>query len=142
MKLKYAAALFAGLALATHAHAANVSLTITGIEARGGQLMVGLQTENQFLQAAGIAGEIFNNPGAGSKTVTLDVPVGRYSVSVLHDEDGDGDMAIANKGMPMEGWTMPNAEALRGAPTFDVVGFDVPEVGTSLTLQMIYPEAK
>ena len=51
-------------------------------------------------------------------------------------------MAIANKGMPMEGWTMPNAEALRGAPTFDVVGFDVPEVGTSLTLQMIYPEAK
>ena len=123
------------------ASAAPVTLTIEEVEARGGTLLVGLQTEDQFLKTAGIAGQLIPSPSSGTHTVSLDVPAGRYSVSVLHDVNDDQDMAVNASGMPEEGWTMYNAEQLRGAPTFELVGFDVDETGTDLTLHMIYPTA-
>lgn len=131
---------FALSTAAAPAMAGDVTLTIDGVQARGGQLLVGLQSRDQFLKPAGDHGQIIENPRAGTHTVVLrNVPAGDYSVSVLHDADDDGQMKLAG-GMPAEGWTMLNAETLRAAPTFEQVKFSAPQSGAvSLRASMIYP---
>ena len=126
--------------VAAPALAGDVTLTLEGVQARGGKLLVGLQTRDQFLKPAGDHGEIIEGPRAGTHTVVpRNVPAGDYSVSVLHDADGDGQMKMQG-GMPAEGWTMLNAQSLRAAPTFDQVDFTVPATGAvSVKASMIYP---
>ena len=96
-----------------------------------------------FLKQAGDHGEIIKAPTAGTRVVTLkDVPPGDYSVSVLHDMNGDQQMALAN-GMPAEGWAMFRGETLRAAPTFDQVKFTVPASGDAqVSVAMQYPAGR
>lgn len=128
------------LTAAAPAFAADVTLTLDGVQARGGRLLVALQTRDQFLKHEGAYGEIIADPAAGTRTVVFrDVAPGDYSLSVLHDADGDGQMKL-NGVMPAEGWTMLNAETLRAAPQFDQVDFAVPASGpVALKVSMIYP---
>lgn len=131
---------FALSAASAPAVAGDVTVTIDGVQARGGQLLVGLQSRDQFLKPAGDHGQIIENPRTGTHTVVLrNVPAGDYSLSVLHDADDDGQMNMAG-GLPAEGWTMLNAETLRAAPTFEQVKFSAPQSGAvSLRASMIYP---
>ncbi|WP_292084950.1 MULTISPECIES: DUF2141 domain-containing protein [unclassified Brevundimonas] len=131
------------LAGAGSALAGDVVITVTGVQARGGDLLVGLQTSAQFLKHEGDHGEIIKSPVAGTRVVTLkDVPPGDYSVSVLHDMNGDQQMAMAN-GMPAEGWAMFRGETLRAAPTFDRVKFTVPASGDArVSVAMQYPAGR
>ena len=134
------------LALATAtlllpAHTADVKLTITGVEAQGGILWVGLQTEDQFMKPAGEHVSKIEAPTAGTHTITLtDVEPGTYSVSAFHDLDGDVEMDLDENYRPKEGWGMNKGTELRGAPTFANVSFDVPSGGTALSIEMIYPQ--
>lgn len=135
------AALLAASALAAPAMAGDVAVTLDGVQARGGKLLMALQTRDQFLQAAGAYGEVVDNPQAGTRTVILrNVAPGAYSLSVLHDEDGDGAMKMDGY-MPGEGWSMLNGAELRATPTFDQVDFEVPASGgrTEIRAAMIYP---
>lgn len=129
----------ASLALAVPAFAGDVTVTLTGVQARGGVLLAALQTQGQFMQAAGAYGERITDPATGAVRVTFrDVAPGDYALMVLHDEDGDGQMKTSGS-MPAEGWAMLNGDTLRAAPTFDQVRFNVPAAGTSLTVPMSYP---
>lgn len=133
-----AVAVLACLAAAP-ALAEDVTITLTGVQARGGQLLAALQTHDQFLQPSGAYGDVIRDPAAGTLTVTFrNVQPGDYSLSVLHDADGDGQMKVQG-GMPAEGWAMVNGETLRAAPTWDQVKFAVPATGaTRLTVPMQY----
>lgn len=125
---------------ASSALAGDVTVTITGVQARGGDLLAGLQTSAQFLKHEGSYGEIIANPTAGTHTLTLhDVAAGDYSISVLHDVDGDRQMKMANN-RPAEGWAMLHGETLRAPPTFDQVKFAVPASGAvAVSVAMDYP---
>lgn len=128
------------VATAAPALAADVTLTLDGVQARGGRLLAALQTRDQFLKHEGAYGEIIADPAAGTRTIVFrNVAPGEYSVSVLHDEDDDGRMKM-NGVMPAEGWTMLNAGTLQALPQFDQVGFTVPATGAvSLKASMLYP---
>jgi uncharacterized protein (DUF2141 family) len=131
----------AALSLAAPAALAeDVTLTLTGVEARGGVLLVALQTRGQFMQAAGAHGERIADPASGDLRLTFrDVAPGDYALMVLHDEDGDGQMKM-NGYRPAEGWAMINGDALRATPTFDQVKFTVAApAGADLTVPMAYP---
>ena len=106
----------------------------------GGDLLVGLQTAGQFMKHEGQYGEVVSDPAAGTQTITLrDVAPGEYSVSALHDVDGDRQMGMEN-GRPAEGWGLLHGESLRAAPTFDQVKFSVPASGNvALSVAMVYP---
>lgn len=125
---------------AAPAFADDVTVTLTGVQARGGQLLAALQTRDQFLQPAGAYGDIIRNPSAGTVTVTFrDVAPGDYSLSVLHDIDSNGQMKMEGD-MPAEGWAMVNGAGLRATPVWDQVKFTVPASGGSrLTVPMQYP---
>ena len=128
---------------AAPAFAGDVTITLTGVQARGGDLLVGLQTASQFLKHEGAYGEVIANPPAGTRVITLhNVAAGDYSVTALHDVDGDRQMKMAD-GRPAEGWGMLHGETLRAAPTFDQVKFTVPATGdVALSVAMMdYPAA-
>jgi uncharacterized protein (DUF2141 family) len=129
----------AALSFAAPAMAEDVSVTLTGVQARGGVLLAALQTRGQFMQSAGAHGESVERPSAGTLRLTFhDVAPGDYALMVLHDEDADGQMKM-NGYMPGEGWAMLNAEALRGPPTFDLVKFTVTAGGADISVPMAYP---
>ena len=123
------------------AHAGDVTVTLTGVEARGGELLASLQTRNQFLRPEGAYGDLIAAPQAGTRTVIFrNVAPGDYSFSALHDVNGDRQMQMGPDGRPAEGWAMLNGAALRAAPTFDLVKFTVLASGdVVLTIPMAYP---
>ena len=129
----------AALSLAAPAMAEDVTVTLTGVQARGGVLLATLQTQGQFMQPAGAYGERIAGPAAGVVRVRFrDVAPGDYALMVLHDEDSDGQMKL-NGYMPAEGWAMINGDALRGPPTFDLVKFTVSASGADISVPMSYP---
>lgn len=129
----------AALSLAAPAMAGDVTVTLTGVQARGGVLLAALQTLGQFMQPAGAYGERVADPATGVVRVTFrNVAAGDYALMVLHDEDGDGQMKMDGY-MPGEGWAMINGDALRGPPAFDQVKFSVAASGAALSVPMSYP---
>ncbi len=133
-------ALAAGLAAAGTAAAAPLTVTVTGIEARGGTFYIGVQTEAQFMKQNGVAGEIIQAPEAGARTFTFDLPEGTYSVSVWHDFNGNGVFDLAGDGRPVDGWGTIQGETLRAPPTFSQVSVTLPSSGTSATVKTVYPQ--
>jgi uncharacterized protein (DUF2141 family) len=132
------AALFAG-----QAEAGEVRVTLTGVESRGGQLLVTLQTEGQFMQGQGAYNQVAAVPSQKGDValVFADVAPGEYALAVMHDEDGDYQMKRAESGMPLEGWAMSNGSTLRGPPDFATVKFTVTEAPLTLTEPVIYLQA-
>jgi len=130
------------LALASApAFADDVTITLNGVQPLGGEVLVALQTKDQFLKPAGAYGARIPAPAAaGPLTVTLkDVAPGTYSLSVLHDVNGDGQMAMDSSGMPAEGWAMKGGRDLRGPPEWATSSFQVAGNEVALTETMIYP---
>lgn len=133
-------ALAALLSTAGVAAAAPLIVTVTDIEARGGTFYVGVQTEAQFMQDAGVAGETIEAPEAGAKTFTFDLPEGTYAVSVWHDFNGNGTFDTSADGRPVDGWGAINGEKLRAAPEFGQVSIALPAGGASAAVKTFYPE--
>jgi uncharacterized protein (DUF2141 family) len=129
----------AALAVAGQALAGDVTVTLTGVQAKGGQMLVSLQTRDQFMKPTAAYGT--KAPAtAGDLTVTLqDVAPGDYAVVVMHDEDSNFQMAREPNGMPKEGWSMSGSPPMDRKPVFDEVKVAVPAEGTSVTEAMVYP---
>lgn len=126
-------------ALPAAAAASTVTLDLSGIRAGAGALYVSLQTRDQFMKPTGSYGTIIAKPAAGARTVTLpNVASGTYAASVWHDVNGNGKWDTDERGMPLDGWAMLNADTLRAKPTFDQVSFTVGDAPAALKLGMRY----
>eukprot|EP01030_Chromulinospumella_sphaerica_P016567 gene16567-16382_t len=133
--LMIAGALSASL-VAGSAFAADVAVTLTGVKADGGTMLVSLQSEEQFMKPVGAKGAI-GPATAGTMQLTVeDVPPGDYAVMVMHDADSNWTMTLKD-GKPAEGWGHSGAQ---GGKTFDAVKITVPEAGTSVTVPLDYPQ--
>lgn len=134
------AALMIGVGLASAATAADVTVTLTGVQPRGGNVLVSLQTAGEFMKPEGHYGAIATGEVAGDETVVVhNVPPGEYAVMVLHDADRDMKMAREADGKPKEGWGMSGQWTRGHRPTFTEVKITVPDAGTAVTLPMVYP---
>lgn len=136
--LKPLSAMVSALLIAPLGFAGTLTFTVDGVEARGGDLYIGVQTEAQFMQNDGIAGDVIKAPTAGAHTMSFELPNGAYSVSVWHDSDGDGVFDLKDNGMPAEGWAMTNGSQLRGLPTFDQVKVTLGDGEVSLKETIVY----
>lgn len=133
------AALTAAVTMTGAARAAEVTVTLTGVEARGGEMLVSLQTAEEFMQPRGHLGAHATAEG-GVMTLTVhDVPPGDYAVMVMHDVDGDFKMARDAGGKPREGWAMSGPRPAGRKPTFTETKITVPADGAAVTLPMVYP---
>lgn len=118
------------------AFAADVAVTLTGVKAEGGTMLVSLQSKDQFMKPVGAKGAI-GPATAGTMNLTVeDVPPGDYAVMVMHDADSNWTMTMKD-GKPAEGWGHSGGAA---GQTFDAVKITVPEAGTSVTVPLNYPQ--
>lgn len=133
-------ALMIGAGLASAAMAADVTVTLTGVQPKGGRVLVSLQTASEFMKPEGHYGSIAAGDVTGAETVVVhNVPAGEYAVMVLHDTDSDMQMARETDGRPKEGWGMSGQWTRSRRPTFTEVKITVPDAGTAVTVPMVYP---
>lgn len=123
----------------------EVRVTLTGVEARGGQILATLQTADQFMQQRGAYSAMQPAPAAnGAVTLVFtNVAPGDYTLSVLHDANGDFQMQRQPDGRPLEGWAMSNEAHVPShqRPTFADTHFTVAGLAVTLTEAMLYPAA-
>ncbi|MEX1249794.1 MAG: hypothetical protein WEA77_01180 [Hyphomonas sp.] len=101
--MKTLMAAFAAPASAGAASAAPLTVNVDAIEARGGTLYAGVQTEAQFMKNDGAAGEMIAAPEAGSRSFTLGLRGGASALSIGHDFNGNGTVDLAGDGRPEDG---------------------------------------
>ncbi|MEH6663426.1 MAG: DUF2141 domain-containing protein [Brevundimonas sp.] len=136
MKLVITAAL--ACLVAAPAAAGDVVVTLTGVEARGGEILASLNTEASFMRGQGEHGVRVPGDATGAVTLTFgDVPPGEYALMVMHDANANGRLDMSATGMPDEGFAFSNGMSM-GMPTFQAHKFTVGEDGTVLTESMLY----
>lgn len=124
--------------LAGSALAADVTVTLTGVQDRGGNMLVSLQSRDQFMKPMGAAGAM-GPAAAGTMTLVVhDVEPGDYAVLVMHDEDGNWTLTRKD-GRPAEGLASSGRGPVTHATTFDDVKISVPAGGVAMTLPVTYP---
>ena len=76
--------------------------------------------------------------GEMSAIFTVDEP-GDYSVSVWHDRDDDGRFSMTETYEILDSWGVSGTPPNDKEPTFDDVKISIPNMGTSVTIDMINP---
>lgn len=138
--MKYREILFlaASAALTASIAAADptVKVTIAGIKANQGFMMIALHGEKAW-SGAPIARMKVAVTGA-TMTVTLAAPApGRYGIKMFHDVNGDGEMATNIVGFPTEPFGFSNDAPIRfGPPSFADAGFDIGPSGAAQTITL------
>lgn len=120
----------------------EVSVIVTGLRAAKGQVLACLTTQPRAFPdcAKDPASHKLVVPVSGG-SVRLDfgpVAPGRYAISLLHDENGNGkaDMALF---MPKEGFGFSRDAPVRfGPPSFNSAAFIVADAAVQLTVRMRY----
>jgi len=132
-----ALAIAAAAALATPALAGDLTVELTGAQARPGKVYSTLSTRETLFRDGGRTA--VSDAADGTVTVTFtDVPPGDYAFMAYHDENEDGQMQMSPTGMPAEGWALSNSEQPMGPPTFDALKFTVPAEGATVRTPLIY----
>ena len=132
----FAALAAAAATLCASAAAEPLTVTIDGVEARGGTLYVSVQTEAEYMQPTGTEGSVTKEPDAGTLTYTYDVPPGDYAVTVWHDDDGNGQFDYGAGGMPADGWALSGE--VMGPPRFEDAKVTVDAGGAEVAVSMTY----
>ncbi len=126
------------LIVASPALASDLVVDVNGIRRGGGPLHIEVQTRAEFMGDAASAEATLAAPRAGAHRFTFALPPGDYAVSVWHDDNGNGRFDKDEAQMPLDGWALSNAGALRGEPTFDAVKVSLGTGGATLRLNMVY----
>jgi uncharacterized protein (DUF2141 family) len=138
MLIATAALALAGLA--GGANAAPVHVTLKGVQPRGGNILVELQTRQQYTQFPFAAGTVIDGGSKGTVEFDLDVEPGTYAGSVLHDANSNMRLDSNPAGVPLEGVSSSNVlPTAGGRASFDEAAFDVGPKGATVTMVMRYP---
>jgi len=130
----FVAALLAG----TGARAADLTITVTDLRSAKGA--VGFSVVNSSAAWNGKAAAVERRmvPVSGNE-VTLqltDLPAGEYAVSVMHDENGNGELDANFMGMPTEGYGFSNNPHVLRKPSYDEARFQLVAEGGAITIRL------
>ena len=120
---------------------AKLTIDVVDLRSRKGQLIFGV-----FKSADGFPNKAKNSVNwqirkidAAHVVFTAELPPGKYSGSVLHDENNSGDMDKNFAGVPKEGYGVTNNPKPKLRPArFDEALFTLPPEGAKLTISVQY----
>jgi uncharacterized protein (DUF2141 family) len=97
-----------------------LSVEVTNIKNTSGNIMIGLfDTEETFLKKA-VIGQTTKARDEKIVVTFKNVPKGEYAISVIHDENENGELDSNMFGIPKEGFAFGNnAMGTFGPPSFD-----------------------
>ncbi len=115
---------------------AVVKITIAGIKAQQGFLMIALHDEKGWSGAPLARARIPVTDSSLKTTFTAPAP-GHYGIKIFHDVDGDGRMSTNIVGFPTEPFGFSNDAPIRfGPPSFADAGFAVGPDGAVQTVTL------
>jgi uncharacterized protein (DUF2141 family) len=117
----------------------ELTVTVTGIKENRGSIRVGLfKSENDFLKKA-VYGEIVKATGQEVVVVFKNLPEGEYGVSVIHDENDNGELDSNFMGIPKEGFAFGNdAMGTFGPPSYNDAKIKVDSKNLTQRIKMRY----
>ena len=117
----------------------SLEVTIKNIKGTKGTIRVGLfDKEEQFLKTP-LKGIVVKISGTEVKVTFEDLPAGDYAVSVIHDENENGELDSNAFGMPKEGFAFGNnAMGSFGPPSFDKAKVKVGDTPVQQTISLKY----
>jgi len=119
-----------------------VNVTLTDVLPEGlarEPIYISIQTRENYRSLKGFGGVIKKaQKGEMTVTFTVDEP-GDYSVSVWHDRDDDGRFSMTETYEILDSWGASGTPPNDREPTFDDVKVSIPNMGTSVTIDMINP---
>lgn len=126
-------------AFAAPALAQDVTVTLRGVEARGGEVKAVLNTSATFMRGADYTATASGDK-AGNLVLTFhNVAPGEYALMVMHDANGNDRFDMSPSGMPAEGFAFSSGGVpLMGPPTFGALKFTVGAAGATLDEPMTY----
>ena len=120
-----------------------VTVTLTDVQPAGATaddvIYVSIQTRETYRSLKGHGGILKTlTPGTMQATFNVAEP-GEYAVSVWHDRDNDMRFSMDANYQITDGWGASGTPPTDRAPVFDDVKVNVPNMGTSLEIEMINP---
>ena len=128
------------LALFCSAAFAQTKLTVTieNIKGKKGSLRLGVfDSEEGFLKKA-IGGRVIKPEGDKVTIVFDDLKPGKYAISIIHDENDNGEVDKKAFGIPKEGLGFSNNVMGKfGPPTFEESSFTIDD-SKEIVIKMLY----
>ena len=121
------------------AQSTSLEVTVKNIKGTKGTIRVGLfNNEEQFLKTP-LKGKVVKVSGTEVKVTFEDLPFGDYAVSVIHDENENGELDSNAIGMPKEGFAFGNnAMGTFGPPSFNKAKVKVGDSPVQQTVSLKY----
>ena len=116
------------------ASGAVVTVTVNGVTANSGPVLVALQSESEFGKSAGSYTTTVEPTGTSVTATLSGVPAGRYAAAVVQDTNRDGTFTIGATG-PTEPYGF-SGTAQSGAPAFGPAAFDVAATGATASVTL------
>jgi uncharacterized protein (DUF2141 family) len=131
-------AVIMAMAFPTYAQV-DLIVTVTGIKENKGSIRVGLfKSENDFLKKA-VYGETVKATGPEVVVVFKNLPEGEYGLSVIHDENDNGELDSNFMGIPKEGFAFGNdAMGTFGPPPYNDAKIKVDSKNVTQRIKMRY----
>ncbi len=122
-----------------NAQTASIEVNVTNIKSKKGFIRVGLFTnEKDFLKNAA-EGKVVRISGEEVTVVFENLKAGDYALSVIHDENENGELDSNTFGIPKEGFAFGNnSMGTFGPPSFDKAKVEVREQPVKQVIKLKY----
>jgi uncharacterized protein (DUF2141 family) len=117
----------------------NLEITVKNIKEQKGSIRVGLfSNEDDFLKKA-VFGKVVKADATEVTVVFENLTPGEYGISVVHDENGNGDLDKNFVGIPKEGFAFGNnAMGSFGPPDFQKAKIKMEDKPQKQVINLIY----
>jgi uncharacterized protein (DUF2141 family) len=118
---------------------ASLEVTIKNIKNKKGSIRIGLFTNDTDFMKKIAYGKIVKVDGAEVTAVFDDLPAGDYGISIIHDENENGELDTNKMGIPKEGFAFGNnAMGKMGPASFENSKVAVREKSVHQVLNLKY----
>jgi uncharacterized protein (DUF2141 family) len=137
--------------------AANLAITIEGVQSNVGEILIGVYDRADAFQKAidssatksallpqtwRIAGASLRAQTGSQSIIFAQLPPGRYAVIAFHDENDNGLLDANAWGVPTEGYGFSNdAHGFLSAPSFDAAAVEIGSADRSISISLLYHHA-
>ena len=99
---------------------ASIEVTVKNIKFQRGSIRIGLFNSQENFMKTPVLGKVVKATGTEVTVLFENLPTGDYAISVIHDENENGELDSNKMGIPKEGFAFGNnAMGTFGPPTFD-----------------------
>jgi len=117
----------------------SIEVTVKNIKEPKGSIRVGLFNQDEDFLKKAIDGKVVKATGTEVTVVFENLKAGEYAVSIIHDENDNGELDSNFMGIPKEGFAFGNnAAGMFGPPDFKQAKMKVESEPVKQEIKLIY----